>query len=426
MCLKGYMYDTWPGWQHLVRYRQHQSADPSGPFVPIDGGLRCAHSRSPGSLPTLQAHTPRDDTRHAAARVAMPPPRGLALRRPLTLAALATASTTAVVRSEWVGIPSTTLSGDADSCTHCNNLQGSSVLGEMYRGKPCGETDEQRAKCVADASAACEAEPKCYAFIVPMVGLSGKDLGWCLYEAGLGNAAPNEDWALYSQRDFPCTACSNGQPVANPVHQARYAGGGGGDYAFHCVDDSLKLYCASPADWGMEFLLLAAVLGAAYVGGGIVLGSKQGAGGAGAKAHPHYSRWVEVHGLVQDGVAFVRGGGGGSGSSRTSGVVARRRQLAPARHRCWRRRTTPVEDAQPRAAARARRQATGAAVGAAARKMAKERNEQRWLRRGRHYLRQQRPRHRRQHPAVLGVKIKQQRGTEGGGSMCRDEFETCL
>ena len=284
------------------------SISPRTPFVPIDGGLRCAHSRSPGSLPTLQAHTPRDDTRHAAARVAMPPPRGLALRRPLTLAALATASTTAVVRSEWVGIPSTTLSGDADSCTHCNNLQGSSVLGEMYRGKPCGETDEQRAKCVADASAACEAEPKCYAFIVPMVGLSGKDLGWCLYEAGLGNAAPNEDWALYSQRDFPCTACSNGQPVANPVHQARYAGGGGGEYAFHCVDDSLKLYCASAADWGMGFLLLAAALGAAYVGGGIVLGSKQGLGGAGAKAHPHYSRWVEVHGLVQDGVAFVRGG----------------------------------------------------------------------------------------------------------------------
>lgn len=76
----------------------------------------------------------------------------------------------------------------------------------------------------------------------------------------------------------------------------------------HCVQGGQTIYCASISNWGQGFLMFAAVLGSAYVGGGVVLGSKQGAGQAGLKGHPHFKKWVELHAMVQDGVAFARGG----------------------------------------------------------------------------------------------------------------------
>jgi hypothetical protein len=76
----------------------------------------------------------------------------------------------------------------------------------------------------------------------------------------------------------------------------------------HCVQGGQTVYCASVSNWGRGFLLFAALLGAAYVGGGVALGAKQGAGQTGLKGHPHFRKWVELHGIVQDGVAFARGG----------------------------------------------------------------------------------------------------------------------
>ena len=110
----------------------------------------------------------------------------------------------------------------------------------MYRNGPCAENAEQRTKCIAAASAACDANEKCYSFIVPMIGQAGAKLGYCLYDAGVGNAAPNEDWGLFFKHDLPCTACEKGPAAPNPDHIARYSGGGG--YTYHCVDGDRKLY----------------------------------------------------------------------------------------------------------------------------------------------------------------------------------------
>lgn len=61
------------------------------------------------------------------------------------------------------------------------------------------------------------------------------------------------------------------------------------------------MYCASPSEWGITFLLFLTVAAAAYVGGGVFAG-----GGKGVTAHPHHNRWLDFHGLVQDGIVFAR------------------------------------------------------------------------------------------------------------------------
>ena len=73
--------------------------------------------------------------------------------------------------------------------------------------------------------------------------------------------------------------------------------------------------------WGMTFLIFATVAGAAYVGGGILAGSKTG-GGKGLSAHPHHGRWMELQGLVQDGVVFARARAQGRQPGRAGGSVA--------------------------------------------------------------------------------------------------------
>jgi hypothetical protein len=67
-------------------------------------------------------------------------------------------------------------------------------------------------------------------------------------------------------------------------------------------------------------VLLVAIAAAIYAGGGTAYGSKTGGGARGGgggrgqlgplSAHPHASVWLEIAGLVADGVAFTRGGGG--------------------------------------------------------------------------------------------------------------------
>ena len=74
---------------------------------------------------------------------------------------------TSSARGEWEEIPSTTLTGDLDSCAHCNNLPGPGMIGGTYHGGPCGENAEQREQCITAAAAGCEAEPKCVRLRVP-------------------------------------------------------------------------------------------------------------------------------------------------------------------------------------------------------------------------------------------------------------------
>ena len=65
--------------------------------------------------------------------------------------------------------------------------------------------------------------------------------------------------------------------------------------------------CAGGCATGWTLVGLLLVGGAAYVGGGVAYGQRVGLG-AGLQAHPHYTRMVELRALVDDGLAFARGG----------------------------------------------------------------------------------------------------------------------
>ena len=72
---------------------------------------------------------------------------------------------------------------------------------------------------------------------------------------------------------------------------------------------------------GMPFVLVLVLAGGAYVGGGVALGRRAGGKAAGLKAHPHWPRWVELGGLVSDGVAFSRAGGKRGSRSSAAGYA---------------------------------------------------------------------------------------------------------
>ena len=60
------------------------------------------------------------------------------------------------------------------------------------------------------------------------------------------------------------------------------------------------------AHWGLSFLVWAGLCCALYVGGGSVFGARASGRAPNLRAHPHHTQWVDVAGLVSDGVAFAR------------------------------------------------------------------------------------------------------------------------
>ena len=101
------------------------------------------------------------------------------------------------------------------------------------------------------------------------------------------------------------------QSLANAPWIGRYPGSPA--YAFHCNElvggwqlDHIKIFCSvPPSHWGQYTLLLLGLCGGLYVAAGVVLGSQQGKGYA-VRAHPHFQGWMQVKGLVHDGVAFSK------------------------------------------------------------------------------------------------------------------------
>jgi hypothetical protein len=61
------------------------------------------------------------------------------------------------------------------------------------------------------------------------------------------------------------------------------------------------------SNWGEGFLLLVALGGTLYLGGGVALAAKSRGAALRLGSHPHAPRWVEVHGLCLDGVGYARG-----------------------------------------------------------------------------------------------------------------------
>jgi hypothetical protein len=75
-----------------------------------------------------------------------------------------------------------------------------------------------------------------------------------------------------------------------------------------------KPVLAPPASLGWAFIVAVTLGTAAYVGGGIAVGKRSAAaapspgGSLGTlRLHPHFPRWLEIHGLVADGLIFARG-----------------------------------------------------------------------------------------------------------------------
>ena len=113
----------------------------------------------------------------------------------------------------------------------------------------------------------------------------------------------------------------------------RYHSGPGG----FCNVAEVEFYASSVWGWLMVALILGG--GGGYVVAGGLYGQrvKGGAGGGGAAAllaaHPHYTRWIEVAGLCEDGVAFARGGRPGYRSAPTVAEREKRSHSASQGHK---------------------------------------------------------------------------------------------
>lgn len=60
------------------------------------------------------------------------------------------------------------------------------------------------------------------------------------------------------------------------------------------------------ASFGTLFAVVIFLVSALYVGGGLAYGIRSGHGGSGVRAHPHYTRWEAIAGLVSDGAAYAK------------------------------------------------------------------------------------------------------------------------
>jgi len=94
------------------------------------------------------------------------------------------------------------------------------------------------------------------------------------------------------------------------------------DPAPTCPKGLTVIYRCGASTWGMYVLGVLCVVGGGYVGGGVGLGVTTTGAKAELAAHPHYRRWLELHGLVNDGVALARRGGGGGPGDLNRAVVA--------------------------------------------------------------------------------------------------------
>ena len=83
-----------------------------------------------------------------------------------------------------------------------------------------------------------------------------------------------------------------------------------------CTDQA-ELWVECGGGWGTAVLVLLLGGGGMYVGGGVAIGRKAGRvgtpGGSALSAHPHWQQWIELSGLVKDGIKFSQGGGGPGG-----------------------------------------------------------------------------------------------------------------
>eukprot|EP01052_Picozoa_sp_SAG31_P019706 SAG31_NODE_1449_length_8308_cov_2.319893_2_plen_315_part_00 len=134
----------------------------------------------------------------------------------------------------------------------------------------------------------------------PRIPGAGNGEVWAAMQAGYacacgtqsdGDAAKKTD----KMNELAWAACDNKCP-GDPLQ----ACGGGGRNTL------VRIECG--IEWGHEFLVVLFVACGCYVGGGIAWAAKTRGAVLSPRSHPHWTTWLELHGLVLDGVRFVRSG----------------------------------------------------------------------------------------------------------------------
>lgn len=113
-------------------------------------------------------------------------------------------------------------------------------------------------------------------------------------------------WSKIDSSGMLCrTACANCEGGAQgdrskecehckcPANQEQWCGGG-------CAVTIREVVCS----WGSPFLLLFVFGTVAYVAIGIAYATKTAGKRLALQSHPHFGAWLEIHGLVMDGIQF--------------------------------------------------------------------------------------------------------------------------
>jgi uncharacterized membrane protein YgcG len=292
----------------------------------------------------------------ALRRVVTRPPPLLPLRRlPLLLLAVVLRCATAVANNvmppaphDWVYLEHHSVGNPADCgspSAKCHNLDPPEQLAQLSCPKSPGA-----AKCMEEATKACDEHATCIAFAFCNVGSedSSQIARYQLWEVGVANAVPNTDWYLYAKRK-DCSSCPAGSvkmglkapkpdttTTLRPLEQYMCADKANG----MAEKDNALVYCYAHVSWGTPLVLTCGFLALAYVGTGVVFGRRrEGAKGPLLQQHPHWNLWRELGGLVADGVTFTSGrlllrrasgrsragrggGGGGGGGGRSEPLLA--------------------------------------------------------------------------------------------------------
>lgn len=149
----------------------------------------------------------------------------------------------------------------------------------------------------------------CYAYLKDAadydgVIFAGTQVGsqcWC----GGGSAGSGHGGQWDFKPGSACTAPCTGAPSEKC----------GGQY----MNTVTKIDCTT-SGWALVLGLLLG--GSAYLGAGIVYGTRTRGGAAGLTKHPHYPQFLSLQGLVADGVAFARGKQHGQGNLVGGGYAA--------------------------------------------------------------------------------------------------------
>jgi hypothetical protein len=129
-----------------------------------------------------------------------------------------------------------------------------------------------------------------------------------LHYSFMGDLPLEECQAKCEELDCPCFDFAGASVQARKGEHCRVCNKGSVVVPLRHSNWGYKAVIHTESAWGMSFLTVVVGSAMLYFGVGYVYNSRTG-GTTGAHALPHARYWVELHGLVFDGVAYARNGG---------------------------------------------------------------------------------------------------------------------